>query len=90
VNLRKLANGKPCILCGAEGTTVLAHLNISGHFGKGLKANDFPWGVWLCHACHSYVDGEGRGDWKIKFRALGQQMERYLTEGIIHVRTNHH
>jgi hypothetical protein len=84
MDLRKLARSKPCILCGTQGgTTVLAHLNIAGHFGKGLKANDFPRGVWLCHACHTYVDGEGRGDWKIKCRALGQQMERYLTEGVI-------
>jgi hypothetical protein len=86
VNLRKLANGKPCILCGAEGTTVLAHLNIAGHFGRGIKAADWPWGVWLCHSCHDYVDREGKGDWKTKFRALGQQQIVYRERGIIVLR----
>jgi hypothetical protein len=84
MNLRKAARDKACVLCGREdGTTVLAHLNAAGHFGMGLKAPDFPWAACLCATCHRYVDGDGRGDWKTKFLAMGRQMEAYARDGVV-------
>lgn len=64
MNLRQLARGKPCqvripgVCCGRDDTTVLAHLNMSGISGRGLKAPDFL-GAWACFECHRCIDSNG-------------------------------
>lgn len=60
-NLRKLAEGKPCLvrLPGCDGggeTTVLAHYRIAGECGVGIKPADMPWGAWACYSCHQHID----------------------------------
>ncbi len=55
--LLDLANGAPCMACGAEdGTIVAAHANWSD-FGKGMshKASDAAV-AFLCYRCHSELD----------------------------------
>lgn len=66
MNLRKLANGKPCMvrLPGCDGggeTTVLAHYRLSGYCGTGLKPPDIL-GAWCCARCHDKVDGRVKCD----------------------------
>lgn len=87
MTLRKLARGKPCVLCNTgqpDETTVLAHISVGGNHGMGLKAPDLH-GVWLCAGHHAWFDGPGRADWKIKLIALCRQLDWYLREGVIHV-----
>ena len=61
MNLRKYAQGKPCMIrvpgiCnGNPETTVLAHFRLSGVSGMGKKAPDLL-GAWACSDCHKYVD----------------------------------
>jgi hypothetical protein len=60
MNLRKYAQGKPCMvrLPGCDGggeTTVLAHYRCSST-GMGKKENDLI-GAWACCHCHDLVDG---------------------------------
>jgi hypothetical protein len=60
VNLRKLANGQPCMvrLPGCDGggeTTVLAHYRLAGQNGMGIKPPDVL-GAWCCAKCHNLVD----------------------------------
>lgn len=55
--LLNLANGAPCMSCGAQdGTVVAAHANWSD-FGKGMshKASDAAV-AFLCFRCHSEID----------------------------------
>ena len=55
--LLNLANGAPCMSCGAEdGTVVAAHANWSD-FGKGMshKASDAAV-AFMCCRCHSEID----------------------------------
>jgi len=83
LNLRQAANGESCVLCGtADGSVILHHTRV-GQAGMGQKPKDFPWGVCLCSACHSYVHGEGRADYRTMLIALGRQMERYVEAGVI-------
>ena len=57
--LLALANGAPCMNCGAEdGTIVAAHSNAgSDGKGMGIKADDACI-AFLCRACHCYYDGD--------------------------------
>lgn len=62
VNLRRLAQGKPCQIrlpgCNHDpATTVLAHYRLAGYTGMGMKPDDFAFGAWSCSACHDLVDG---------------------------------
>lgn len=55
--LLDLANGAPCMSCGAQdGTVVAAHANWSD-FGKGMshKASDAAI-AYLCCRCHTEID----------------------------------
>ena len=62
LNLRQAANGESCVACGADdGTVVLAHRNVPGHFGTGLKGPDI-WGAHLCYACHEESEQSHRKD----------------------------
>lgn len=51
------ARDRPCVLCGAVGTTVASHSNALSHGrGMGLRAPD--WAIaYLCMGCHDSVDG---------------------------------
>ncbi len=62
MNLRKLAQGKQCMVrlpsCnGDPATTVLAHYRLAGYAGMGIKGDDFAFGAWACSSCHDLVDG---------------------------------
>jgi hypothetical protein len=84
MNLRKLAKDKSCTCCGCnDGTTVLHHIRVSGSGGTGLKPPDFPWGIRVCAACHSYLHGAGRADYRCMVTAMGRQMLVYEAEGVI-------
>ena len=61
MNLRKLAEGKPCMvrLQGCDGggeTTCLAHYSLGGISGRGIKSPDLI-GAWCCFKCHELIDG---------------------------------
>lgn len=70
-----------CVSCGSKGNVCLAHRNLAGEFGMGMKGPDW-WGAILCnspnhlhsHGCHGYGDGPGRADaawWELMiFRTL--------------------
>lgn len=80
MNLRKAAEGKSCILCGAEdGTVVLAHLRVGLNGGLGKKPPDHH-GIEACFSCHSYIDGEGRSDHKLQLIGYLKQIDRWLAE----------
>lgn len=53
----KAASGRPCVLCGARGTTVAAHSNSLAH-GRGAfhKAPDY-YIAYVCQRCHDEIDG---------------------------------
>lgn len=53
---RDSARARPCDVCGAEGTTVLAHIAITGNSGGGLKPSDDE-SLFLCGECHDQMDG---------------------------------
>ena len=62
MNLKKLAEGKPCLvrLPGCNGdpaTTVLTHYRLAGYAGMAIKPDDFAFGAWACSTCHDLVDG---------------------------------
>lgn len=60
MNLRKLAQGKPCYLrfdgCSNPESVVLCHLRIGGIAGIGQKPEDIC-GLPGCMNCHSILDG---------------------------------
>jgi hypothetical protein len=63
MNLRKLAQGKPCMirspLCNYNpDTTVLAHWRDSST-GMGKKEGDLV-GAWACSECHDLIDGRNK------------------------------
>lgn len=67
MNLRKAAQGKPCMIrlpdvCNHNPeTTVLAHIRLAGISGMGLKVPDLI-GSWACSACHDAVDRRAHMD----------------------------
>ena len=80
------ADGRACVLCGACGSTVPAHL--PGSFygmpaGVGEKTHD--WLVaHLCHECHTKMDGpDWRRDPQIRMKALCLTLERLFISGAI-------
>lgn len=82
MNLRKAAEGQPCVVCGSQdGTTVLHHVRVDGSGGIGKKPEDFPYGIDVCHQCHTYFHEDGRADWKMQLIAVTRQMKRYLAQG---------
>lgn len=82
VNLRELANGRPCILCGrVDGTTVLHHLRV-GQSGMGQKPPDID-GVDVCAGCHAHFHGEGRADYRGQLQAHLRQIKRWLSDGVL-------
>lgn len=67
MNLRKLAQGKPCMVRLPEvcnhnpETTVLAHIRLPGVSGMGTKAPDLI-GAWCCSSCHDAIDRRAHMD----------------------------
>lgn len=65
--LRRSAEGGECdlrypLICSFDRTTVvLAHLNMGGLAGMGMKAPDVC-AVRACDACHAVLDGKVRHD----------------------------
>ena len=65
MNIRDLANGKPCqvripgICNGNPETTVLAHYRLAGLCGVGMKPSDLV-GAWACSSCHHEIDRRTR------------------------------
>lgn len=62
MNLRKLAQGKPCMVrlpgCSGGGDdVVLAHYRLAGLCGVGMKPDDLACGAWCCASCHDKIDG---------------------------------
>ena len=68
MNLRKLAQGQPCMIrvpgcCNRNPeTTVLAHYRMADLCGVGMKPPDWC-GAWACSACHDIVDGRVKSRW---------------------------
>lgn len=55
--LLRAAQDRPCVLCGARGSTVACHANWQ-EFGKGIGCKAHDWAVaFLCQTCHAQVDG---------------------------------
>ena len=66
MNLRKYAQGKPCMIrlpgcTGIAEETVLCHYRDSST-GMGQKENDLI-GAWGCSHCHDVVDGRRNYEW---------------------------
>jgi len=86
--LLEAARNRPCVLCGAVGTTIAAHSNSLEH-GRGIghKAPDYM-AAYLCQICHDLADGragqlskaEKRDMW---FRAWTRTVAIWFTEEIV-------
>ena len=85
--LRDAARDRPCVLCGKDGTTVLAHL--PGRFyrmpaGTGQKTHDWL-GAHLCADCHTLMDSDWRKDAQMRMMALCLTLERLFDDGVLTV-----
>ena len=86
--LLKAANGRPCVLCGAIGSTVAAHSNSLEH-GRGFahKSPDY-YIAFVCQHCHDEIDGrsgqltkeEKRNKW---LSAFVRTVAVWFEEGIV-------
>jgi hypothetical protein len=87
MNLRKQAQGRPCMvrlpeICnGNPETTVLAHVRIIGVSGMGLKSPDIL-GAWACSSCHDAIDRRAHMDLDREFVRLAhlEGMARTLAQ----------
>jgi hypothetical protein len=88
MNLRKLAQGKPCMIrmpdvCnGNPETTVLCHLRMAGISGMSLKASDLL-GAWGCSDCHRYVDTHGIDGRTALLEGMARTQAYLLAAGLI-------
>ena len=83
--LRDEARGKDCQACGInDGTIVLAHLPYRNS-GVSLKCPDYV-GAWLCSACHTYADGDGRMDFQFRYLALTRTLTELFEDGVLIVK----
>lgn len=82
MNLRKLAQGKPCMVRIPEvcnhnfDTTVLAHVRIAGISGMGMKSPDLI-AAWACYSCHEVYDRRQSSDLPL------ETIQLYFLEGVI-------
>lgn len=73
-DLAKLARGKPCqfrfagICRHDDATTVLAHVNIPGNFGMGIKSPSLCAG-WADFDCHRFIDNRDLSGFERDLRA---------------------
>ncbi len=81
VDLRKEARGRECQVripghCNHDPTTVvLAHINLPGVGGMGMKAPDLL-AAWCCSACHDVVDG------RVKSSYFKHEIRMMFYEGV--------
>lgn len=89
--LLQSAKDQSCVLCGATGTTVAAHLrSVEFGSGTGLKAPDY-YTAHLCQRCHDLIDGrrgrlaefERREMWT---RAYLRTVARWFDQAIVVVK----
>lgn len=93
-NLRKYAEGKPCMVripsvCnGDDRTTVLAHYRLVGISGMSMKSPDLI-GAWACSKCHDAVDRRRFQDLEYDFVRLAhaegcfRTIAKLIEEGVI-------
>ncbi len=63
---RQSARDRACEVCGSFGTTVLAHIAITGNSGVGLKPSD-DHSLFLCGPCHAGLDTDpDRCEWLVQ------------------------
>jgi hypothetical protein len=67
-----------------DDTVVLAHRNMPGDFGTGIKGFDWHSG-YLCFDCHRYGDGEGRKDSEFWELACYRTMTRFIAQGLVKI-----
>ena len=74
------ARGRSCMACGRQDSSVvLAHINIAGNFGRGLKASDDE-SVWLCGGCHAEQEADtDRADWFVRKVLIPLRKAAYQT-----------
>jgi hypothetical protein len=72
------------VMCGKTETVVLAHRNMPGDFGIGMKGPDWH-GAHLCFDCHTYGDREGRKDHEFWEIACYRTMRRFIQQGLVKV-----
>ena len=84
--LRDSARNQACVMCldDSPGLVVLAHRNIPGFFGTGMKGPDW-WSAELCYKCHEYGDNEGRKDYQWWERAVFLTTRRRIMRGLVEV-----
>lgn len=70
-------------MCGSVGTTVLAHRNVPGHFGVGLKGPDW-WGALLCAECHADGDAN-RKDYIFWEHAVFRTLQKWFNDETLKV-----
>lgn len=91
--LLRAAQDQPCVLCGAEGTTVAAHANsVALGKGMGIKAPDF-YTAWVCRDHHDLIDGRTGGLTKDEKAALWTEaylktVSTWFMQGVVIVATN--
>ena len=80
---RDSARNRNCMVCALRGVTaepgtvVLAHINVAGNFGRGLKAGDDE-SVFLCQAHHYAFDNSAdRADWILRNLFLPMRKRAY-------------
>ena len=80
MNLRKFARGQSCTaripgVCNQDpDTVVLAHCNLFGMGGMGMKAPDLC-GAHVCSACHDQLDGRSN---RARWHTPEQSLEAWL------------
>lgn len=86
------AEDQPCVICGAVGTTVAAHINSVAHGkGKGIKAPDY-FTAHLCQKHHDMVDGRRKVEgaynspMDLWMWAYVRTVERWFQQGIVGVK----
>jgi hypothetical protein len=77
MNLRQLAQGEACAMCGLSDDTVVLHHLRAGNPGMGRKPPDHH-GIYLCAVHHHYVHNDGIADHKAMLLAYMRQIDRWL------------
>ena len=81
-NLRKLAKGQECQIripgaCNFNSeTTILAHTQIKGTHGMGMKCPHLI-GAWCCSNCHDIIDGRKKTEFS------REEIANFKFEGVI-------
>jgi len=100
MNLRKYAQGKPCMIrlpgcLPGDDTVVLCHWRDSST-GMGQKENDLI-GAWGCASCHDIMDGrkrckDGLGYWSGPmvreeiYKAIIRTQQQLIRDGVFKIK----